>query len=479
MGDKKSKPKVKRKSSKRWGVQSVSTVTRTARDGSTYTEYRFPYTAQVVILNEQGEAIGLEEVRRFAGSSESPQAAKDKAAQKAAENKAIEEAFWESEDKRLGRFVENEKLPPPISVTPRRADIVVCAREMMRSRVKYEDGSLVGSRYGYERKQESYITVLQNSPLGTKPLDSLSLAEVSDWFIESYLKTHAQSTAARFKDWLIQVGGWAVFNKYWQDNLFKHLPKLSKTATRSDSRVYTVEEIDRMWLAARSPQEKAMLVLLRCGLRQGECLALSEDDLLDGDTIKVQYTLNRAKNEWQDKMPDGSIPKTVSYLGKPKTAKSQTKVHIPKVWMPILIESVELSTVCLVRAYDDAQDDFKKQRRFVLGNRFGLAWIEWCAAEALRHLMERAKVQVGDSGATFHAWRHSFCADLVALGCNDSELGLLMRHSDYNLSKAVYASARKSHLDQYKKYRRGIKNPHDYVDAIAKFDEYRRASQAH
>ncbi len=476
MGKKSTRPK--RKTAKRWGVQNVSEVKRSARDGTIYTEYRLPYWAWVPVLDDQKAIIGFDKKRLVAASSVSPSEARQKAADSSKAYEEQLENYWKKEQRKRG-LIGPDPLPP-VEVEPRRVNLLYCAEEMMRSRVRFQDGELSGVRFSYELKQQSYLTILKAWSLSTQPMDSLMLAMVSDWFINAYLKGHSESTAARFKDWLVQVGEWGKSNRYWQDNLFSLLPALSKSSRVSASRVYTLDEIDLIWDAARTPQEKALLVLLRCGLRQGECLALCDDHIADKSTINVQYTLGREKNTWQDRLPTGLVPATVTFLGRPKTKQSQGKVHIPEVWMPLVQESAALSTLSFVRAYDDDKRNGGRPqgRRFVLPNRYGQVWIEWCASKCLRRIMDRAGVELGTGNSTFHVWRHTFCSDLVALGCNDIELAFLMRHADFNLSKAVYASAREEHLNLYRKYKQSIKKPQDFVNAIAKFDEDRRKAKA-
>lgn len=456
------------KTTRKWGVNNPVEVARVRKDGSQYTEWRVAYYAQVPLHDENGQVVGFERKRRYACSNESGPAATKLAESRQAESLAQEEAFWNHKKVERGEFIIRE---PEVPQAPPRRSIEEVVNEMMRLRLRYEDGELVGPRPSYARKIRNYLGHLQQSPLAHRPMDALQLLVVSEWFA-SFMTSHAESTSARFKSFLVQAGKWALDNHYWERNLFERLPEVSMRPSAESERVFTFAEIDAMWVAARTPQERALLVLLRCGLRQGECLGLTEANIINDHTIQIHYSLGEADNQWESKGRGGIKKKYVDFLGKPKTRSSRARVHIPREWMPYVTASLSLSESCFIPAFDD--ESRPRLHRFVLGNRFGFFWREWAASRCLKRLMQRAGISLGKNESTFHAWRHTFCTDLVALGANDIELGYLMRHSDANLSKAVYATARQEHLAVITKYKSLIDNLTDYVDVIAQMDLERR-----
>lgn len=456
------------KTTRKWGVNNANEVTRKRKDGSTYTEWRVAYYAQTPYCDENGVVVGFERKRKYACSTASGPEASSLAKQREEASKADEEAFWRHRNAERGEFIIRE---PEIPQAPQRRSIEEVVKEMMRVRLRYEDGEVVGLRHSYARKIRNYLGHLQQSPLTHRPMDTLSLLVISEWFA-SFMTSHAESTSARFKSFLVQAGKWALDNRYWERNLFERLPEVSMRPSAESERVFTFAEIDAMWNSARTPQEKALLVLLRCGLRQGECLGLTEANIISDHKIQVHYSLGEADNQWDSKGRGGIKKKYVDFLGKPKTRSSRTHVHIPREWMPYLKASLSLSESCSIPAFDD--ESGPRLHKFVLGNRFGFFWREWAASRCLKRLMQRAGIALGKNESTFHAWRHTFCTDLVALGANDIELGYLMRHSDANLSKTVYATARQEHLTIISKYRGLIDNLTDYVDVIAQMDLERR-----
>lgn len=461
------------KTGRKWGTNKVSETTRRRPDGSTYIEWRMPYYVDIPVLDEQSEIVTFERKRRFACSTVGPEDAEAKADLRRVEAGEVEEAYWREQKALRGELV----IPGRVDEvrTPERKTLTEVAHELNQHNKRYVQGKVEGHRKSYRKKLDNYINHVSNASFAGRPMDTLRPAEIHAWF-HDFMAGHSQSTSARFKKWLLRVGDWAKESDYWSTNLFTRLPSISMEPGVESQRVFTFREIDQMWLAANSPQLRALLVMLRCGLRQGECLALREDDILDEQTIQVKYTLTEEDNLWDDVSPSGKVTKAVQFLGPPKTARSAAKIHIPKPWMKLVEESLRCSDYKQVRAFDDAMVSAGKARlhRFVIGNRFGLLWDEWSASRGLKKLMERAGVLVNPNESTFHAWRHTFCSDLVALGANDIELGALMRHSDPNLSKKVYAQARHEHLQRYKRYSERIDKLTDYVEMIREMDEDRR-----
>lgn len=467
----------KTKSGKRWGVQNGTSVVRRRPDGSYYTEFRHPYYAELPVYKGT-EIVTFDLKRLWAASSVSPADAKQKAETREREKKEFVDAYWKNV-----QIARGTKEPDPVPTAPKkpkRLTLVACAEEYISTRKRYRDGQVIGAQFGYRKKLDGYIKTLYSSQINKTAMGDLAPADVLLWFTESYMPDHAETTAARFKDWLVSVGTWGVKSKYWESNLFEILPTLSKTAKHKDLRVYSLDEIDAMWKAARTPQERALLVLLRVGLRQGECTALSGDMILNESTIEVRYTLGLEDNLDRVTNSQGKVTKTVRYLH-PAKGSSGGRVHVPPAWMSYLREAVDLAIPDFIPAYDDTTNRRNLNpghpipRRFIVNNRFGRSWCDTSVGDALRALMKRAKVEAGITNQTFHKWRHALASDLFAMGCDEISVAYLMRHRDYNLSKSVYASARQEQLSDYKQFLDGINGPKDYIECIYRFDEHRRS----
>jgi hypothetical protein len=306
-------------------------------------------------------------------------------------------------------------------------------------------------------------------------MEQLSRLDVDSWF-SHYQQLHSQNTAYRFRAWLVPVGEYAVEMAYWNKNHFKALPKIS--AQRQDDKpTLSFDDIDKLWRAASSePQIAALFVLLRFGLRIGEALGLTADCINDDGTIHIKYNLSETPN-------DGTIQsksKMLPFLGTTKTRASTSKIYIPKHWIPILRTSLDKSKPMLIQAHDDKKFGLRNHN-FVINNKFGQCWRDENAKRAVQKLMEQANViiNVNDHSLAhtpiFHIWRYTYCSELVALGANDVEIMSLMRHTDSNLSKEVYAQVRLEDTQLYDHYRKQVKSTQGYNLVIAQMDEDRRA----
>ena len=348
------------------------------------------------------------------------------------------------------------------------------AFEYMKNKGRYDrSGSFVPLSSSYVTRGQVYIRSF--GTLNSKSMDQLSRLDVDSWFSQ-YQQSHSQNTAYRLRAWLVPLGDYAVEMEYWKKNHFKALPKIS--AQRQDDKpTLSFDDIDKLWQAAASePQIAALFVLLRFGLRIGECLGLTGDCINDDGTIHIKYNLTDTPNDGTIKSKNKMLP----FLGTTKTRASTSKIHIPKHWIPILRSSLARSKPMLIQAHDDKKFGLRSHN-FVVNNKFGQCWRDENVKRAVYQLMEKAKVTIDHKDHSLahnpvhHIWRYTYCSELVALGANDVEIMSLMRHTDSNLSKEVYAQVRLEDKQLYDHYHKQVKSTHGYNLVIAQMDEDRRA----
>lgn len=440
-----------RSTKKQWGVNRPVEIIRKRPDGTSYTEWRVAYR---VLVN------GLR-IRRYACSSKSAEDAVLLAAQRASEGGYLPKA--EVTPDLLQRRKDESRARAPRTIR-------AVADEMMEVSRRWRDRKFVELSPSYIRRVDNYVRHLQASGLGSKTLDELTALEIKRWFI-AYATTHADSTTRNYRAWLLSVGDYAVDHDYWPKNLFRLITPVTMDSTR-ELRVLTLDEIDALWHAANTPQEQAALVLLRLGLRQGEVLALTDKAIIDDQTIQISYTLTERKNpRWVE---GGKEPKNEQFLGRPKTARSRGRVHVPTPWMALLKEALALSKGSFVSAYDDLSP-FPRAHKTIVCSPKGRLWLEWSASRAMRKLIERSGVEIGPNEATWHCWRHAYAADLIMMQADDLSLSRNLRHSEVgNLGKTVYGHARDEYRDLYAAYAQEIKSLKDFNEAICKFDTHRR-----
>jgi integrase len=372
--------------------------------------------------------------------------------------------------------IVDEVEPPaptsPVQSTTPTLDVV--AAKYMSTKGRYDrTGAWVPLASSYVTRGKVYIRSF--GTLVSKSMDQLTRFDVDTWFSQ-YQQSHSQNTAYRFRGWLVPVGDYAVEMAYWSKNHFRALPKIS--AQRQDDKpTLSFDDIDKLWRAAcTEPQIAALFVLLRFGLRIGEALGLTADCINDDGTIHIKYNLSETPN-------DGTIQsksKMLPFLGTTKTRASTSKIHIPKHWIPILRTSLDKSKPMLIQAHDDKKFGLRSHN-FVINNKFGQCWRDENVKRGVQKIMQQAQVTIDAKSHSLghtplhHIWRYTYCSELVAMGANDVEIMSLMRHTDSNLSKEVYAQVRLEDKQLYDHYRKQVKSTHGYNLVIAQMDEDRRA----
>ena len=361
---------------------------------------------------------------------------------------------------------------PDESITKRSLDAV--AQEYMLAKRRYDrNGNFVELSPSYIQRALVYSRSF--GTLLTKPIDQLTRQDVDTWF-GGYQRDHKQNTVSRLRGWLSPLGDYAVQNSYWKKNLFANLPKVA-VQRQDDKPTLTFEEIDKIWIeAATDSNLAALFVLLRFGLRIGEALALTSSCINTDGTIQVKYNLSELPN---DGKAIKSSNKMLPFLGSTKTRASASKVRIPKQWMVFLHRSLEKAKPMLIQAFDDQNGP--REHLFVVSNNRGLCWRDENAKRAVNKVLGKVGVDITSKNHSLahspvnHIWRYTYCSELIALGANDIELQSLMRHTDANTSKQIYAQVRLEDKKLFDHYRKQVSTLHDYNQAIADMDEDRRA----
>ncbi|MFM7322236.1 MAG: phage integrase central domain-containing protein [Armatimonadota bacterium] len=399
---------LERKTVRRKGVASPVRVTRQRVDGSSYDVWRCPYyawtwtsrkptTPPIIdgVPDEEALIWDHERHRRYA-QGDTPEASANEAERLAQSYEEYNEWFqvsptpltyedWIASNKGvtadcLPASADLGKLEDPPATSRTFSSV---ANEYIDSRGKYDHrGNFVPISNGYRNKIRNYL--MHAGPIDKSPMAELKLPEVTQWFT-AYQRGQSQATAARYKKWCLAIGRYAANAGYWKKNHFDSLPNLSLQPVRLNKRVFTLAEIDALWDASSSVQQRALMILLRLGLRFGEATGLTKDCLLDDDTIQIRYSQVRVRQS----MATGAF-KMLPMLDRPKTRSSMAQVVVPEPWMNILRESVQLSDATLIRAWDDDPELGARLHNFVVSNAKGTIWQESPALEAMKRTMQRA-----------------------------------------------------------------------------------------
>lgn len=201
-------------------------------------------------------------------------------------------------------------------------------------------------------------------------------------------------------------------NEYTADKIKR--PKASETKvscfTRAEQR-----KIEKAVLLSKKRKMAGVLICLYTGLRIGELLALTWDDV---DLKKCELTVNTACHDYYD--ADGY--KRITEL--PKTTSSKRVIPIPK------------QLVCLFR-----RQKLGAVSRYVVETENGDPVSMRSYQRSFELLLKRAKV----ARKNFHSLRHTFATRALECGMDVKTIAEVLGHKNANVTLTRYAHSLLEH----------------------------------
>lgn len=208
---------------------------------------------------------------------------------------------------------------------------------------------------------------------------------------------------------------------------YVQLPKVSTP----EIRILTEDEIGRFAAAMQGDSlQIALILMLFCGLRLGECCALTHDDVrLEGEVyyLSVSKSLNRVTN-FEAKPGE---PKTVLRIQATKTSKGKRQV-------PLLPEVAEKMLAHMAWQKEQAAQSY------------GMYETDpWLVANELGHYLDpgtvrkKLKVVAESIGITDfhpHCLRHTYASQAVKAGVPLPYLSDILGHESTSFTAKVYVS---------------------------------------
>ncbi|MBR6419612.1 MAG: site-specific integrase [Oscillospiraceae bacterium] len=188
-------------------------------------------------------------------------------------------------------------------------------------------------------------------------------------------------------------------------------------------------EISRLLAAASGERYKiGLILLLFCGFRLGELLALRHSSLQEEDGInylRVEHSLNRVSN-FDAKSGD---PKTVLRLGEPKSATSKRDV-------PLLPEVYEALREHMVRQQQEAAASWGLYEGdpFLISNELG----RFIDPTTFRNWFNMVCVKAGIRHIRVHDCRHTAATLMLKSGASPHEVSLILGHSSSQVTERFY-----------------------------------------
>jgi integrase len=191
------------------------------------------------------------------------------------------------------------------------------------------------------------------------------------------------------------------------------------------------------------PRGAYVLTMLYCGLRRGECIALTRADVdLDGHRINISKQLSLVKNK-------GEVTPTKAQKLRRKRAGEDVgtrTVLIPDVLMPVM------SKLCKSKKPDDLlfpKTDGKHATRQTV-TWWWKSFARACHIEAGARLYRNALLlETSPFGAdvTPHYLRHTYATDLLSAGVEEPVRKYLIGHADRDVT-ATYTAVSPETLDR-------------------------------
>ena len=206
------------------------------------------------------------------------------------------------------------------------------------------------------------------------------------------------------------------------------LPKVK----RAEVKLLTDDEVRQILAVTRGERwEAGMVILLFCGLRLSEMLALRAGSLIELDGrqfLKVEYSLKR---EQIVDAPEGH-QKTILQLGELKTEGSRRLV-------PLLPEVYEVIRQNLARQQENAASSYElyEENPFIVSNSLGGFVDSTTFRKFFKQMLEKAGIT---RRVRIHDCRHYYCSLAVRSASsahNGADLALVKKCLGHSISSAV------------------------------------------
>jgi len=214
---------------------------------------------------------------------------------------------------------------------------------------------------------------------------------------------------------------------YHNPSDYVQLPKV----TQPEIKVLAEEEISRFVAAMNGdPLQIALILMLFCGLRLGECCALTHDDICCENSIyylNISKSLNRVTN-FEAKSDD---PKTILRTQETKTSKGKRQV-------PLLPEVAEKVLAHIKWQKEQAEKTYGlyESNPFLVSNEVG----HFLDPGTVRKKLKAIAESIGITDFHPHCLRHTYASQAVKAGVPLTYLSDILGHKSQSFTAAVYVS---------------------------------------
>lgn len=223
---------------------------------------------------------------------------------------------------------------------------------------------------------------------------------------------------------------YAIENSYIKDNpvLKSRMPSFAYNI-KSDVPEYNAEQVRKLLLFAKENDSHIyifLLLALYTGLRKGELLALTWDDV---DYDKKLLRVNKSRT--------GSRKAITAQITTPKTESSNRKIPLNDTMLEALKAEKKRQdeySVMLGNGYD-------KSGSFIIRTVLGKPYVN---LSAINRVVNRLTEKAGLPHCTIHGFRHSVASILDDNGVPIQDISVLLGHESVQTTERIYINRRKT-----------------------------------
>lgn len=223
---------------------------------------------------------------------------------------------------------------------------------------------------------------------------------------------------------------YAIENSYIKDNpvLKSKMPSFAHSI-KSDVPEYSAEQVRKLLLFAKENDSHIyifLLLALYTGLRKGELLALTWDDV---DYGKKLLRVNKSRT--------GSRKAITAQITTPKTESSNRKIPLNDT----VLEALKAEKKRQDEHAEILGNGYDKSHSFIVRTVLGKPYVN---LSAINRVVNRLTENAGLPHCTIHGFRHSVASILDDNGVPIQDISVLLGHESVQTTERIYINRRKT-----------------------------------
>lgn len=223
---------------------------------------------------------------------------------------------------------------------------------------------------------------------------------------------------------------YAIENSYIKDNpvLKSRMPSFAHSI-KSDVPEYSAEQVRKLLLFAKENDSHIyifLLLALYTGLRKGELLALTWDDV---DYDKKLLRVNKSRT--------GSRKAITTQITTPKTESSNRKIPLNDT----VLEALKAEKKRQDEHAEILGKGYDKSSSFIIRTVLGKPYVN---LSAINRVVNRLTEKAGLPHCTIHGFRHSVASILDDNGVPIQDISVLLGHESVQTTERIYINRRKA-----------------------------------